>query len=118
MRAVPSLRSRSPRLTASLLAAVVTAGAFGAFPAAAQATTAPAASSCDTKALKSQLVGKTLATRSGPGPQAGPDMISEASLPLPYRVLRPGAFITHDFDPDRLNVMIDRDNRIIDAYCG
>ncbi len=44
--------------------------------------------------------------------------LREESLTPPYRVLPPGAMATQDYNPSRLNVDLDRSNRIINLRCG
>lgn len=40
------------------------------------------------------------------------------SFPGPVRVIRPGDVVTMDFNPDRLNVELDRRERITRLFCG
>jgi hypothetical protein len=40
------------------------------------------------------------------------------SFPGPVRVIRPGDVVTMDFLPSRLNVELDRRERIIRLFCG
>lgn len=54
----------------------------------------------------------------GVQPPSRGQYLREESLTPPYRVLPPGAAGTMDFVPSRLNVDLDRDNRIINLRCG
>jgi hypothetical protein len=54
----------------------------------------------------------------GAQPPSRGQYLREESLTPPYRVLPPGAAGTMDFVPSRLNVDLDRDNRIINLRCG
>jgi hypothetical protein len=44
--------------------------------------------------------------------------LREDSLTAPYRVLPPGAAATMDNVPSRLNIDVDRSNRILNIRCG
>ena len=44
--------------------------------------------------------------------------LREESLTAPYRVLPPGAAATMDNVPSRLNIDVDRNNRIVNIRCG
>lgn len=44
--------------------------------------------------------------------------LREDNITPPYRVLPPGAFVSKEHNPDRLNVELDTEKRIIGLYCG
>ena len=44
--------------------------------------------------------------------------LKEDKLTPPYRILRPGAGISRELNPTRLNVELDTQNRIVGLYCG
>ncbi|PWE17338.1 hypothetical protein DDZ18_06535 [Marinicauda salina] len=44
--------------------------------------------------------------------------IDEASLPHPLRVYNRGDMVTQDYRPDRLNLVVGADGRIVEVYCG
>lgn len=54
----------------------------------------------------------------GETPPTGDRFLREENLTAPYRVLPPGAFLSRDQSPARLNVELDSFNRIIGLYCG
>ncbi|MEM8571165.1 MAG: I78 family peptidase inhibitor [Pseudomonadota bacterium] len=45
-------------------------------------------------------------------------VLTSASLPEKRRVLFPGAVVTEDNDPERLNITIGTDDNIAEVYCG
>jgi hypothetical protein len=45
-------------------------------------------------------------------------LLNNADLPEDARVLFPGAVVTQDFVPGRLNITIGTDDRIDRVYCG
>ncbi len=45
-------------------------------------------------------------------------MFSPAGRPGPSRIIRPGQVVTMDYDPERLNVQLDDDDRIVSVSCG
>jgi hypothetical protein len=54
----------------------------------------------------------------GQEPPAEGQYLKEDKLTPPYRILRPGAAISREQSPTRLNVELDRQSRIIGLYCG
>ena len=62
-------------------------------------------------------IGMTLVSFGGQSPSSG-QFLREESLTPPYRVLSPGAAMTMDIVPSRLNINIDRNNRIVNLRCG
>ncbi|WP_413207273.1 I78 family peptidase inhibitor [Rhodospirillum sp. A1_3_36] len=62
-------------------------------------------------------IGGPLLSSSAPPPAQGP-FLRVSDLPHPQRILPPGSLVTHDFRPDRLNVMIDAVGRITQITCG
>lgn len=62
-------------------------------------------------------MGMTFVPAGGRVPPSG-QYLREESLTPPYRVLPPGAFVTQDYNPGRLNIDLDRNDRIINLRCG
>lgn len=62
-------------------------------------------------------LGMVFVGRGAPVPAAG-QYLREESLTPPYRVLPPGAFVSQELSPGRLNVELDGVKRIIGLYCG
>ncbi len=62
-------------------------------------------------------LGMTFVPTAGCLPSRG-QYLREESLTPPYRILPPGASATMDFVPQRLNVDLDSDNRIVNLRCG
>lgn len=62
-------------------------------------------------------MGMTFVPYGRPAPSSG-QFLREESLTPPYRVLPPGAAATMDNVPSRLNVDVDRNNRIVNIRCG
>ncbi len=62
-------------------------------------------------------IGMTFVSFGGQAPSNG-QFLREESLTPPYRVLPPGAATTMDNVPSRLNVDLDRNNRIVNLRCG
>ncbi|MCF8481002.1 MAG: hypothetical protein K9H25_11265 [Rhodospirillum sp.] len=62
-------------------------------------------------------VGGPLLSSSAKPPAQGP-FLRVSDLPHPQRILPPGAMITEDMRPDRLNVFIDAVGRITKITCG
>lgn len=54
----------------------------------------------------------------GAQPPSQGQYLREESLSAPYRVLPPGAAATMDNVPSRLNIDVDRSNRILNIRCG
>ena len=48
-------------------------------------------------------------------PEAALDM---PNLPENTRLIRPGDLVTQDFQPGRLNVLVDADGNVQRVYCG
>lgn len=46
------------------------------------------------------------------------DEVDTDALPSPFRIYRAGDPVTADFRPDRLNVVIDADSRVLTVRCG
>ena len=62
------------------------------------------------------LVGKRFVAS---GEEARPGDVTQSALPQPVRVIvYPSGSITRDYRPDRLNVFIDANGTILDAYFG
>ncbi|WP_417263421.1 I78 family peptidase inhibitor [Celeribacter sp.] len=47
-----------------------------------------------------------------------PAALETIDIPDPVRVLRPGMAMTQDYRPDRTNIEIGPDGRIVRAWCG
>ena len=62
-------------------------------------------------------LGMTLVMRGADPPSKG-EYLREERITPPYRIIQPGARITQDENPQRLNVEVDKLNRIIGLYCG
>lgn len=62
-------------------------------------------------------IGMTFVSFGGQAPSNG-QFLREESLTPPYRVLPPGAAMTMDNVPSRLNVDLDGNNRIVNLRCG
>ncbi len=54
----------------------------------------------------------------GQEPPVSGQYLKEDKLSPPYRVLRPGAAISREMSPTRLNVELDTQSHIIGLYCG
>ncbi|MGW7412831.1 I78 family peptidase inhibitor [Streptomyces sp. NPDC054863] len=61
-----------------------------------------------------QWVGRTLVRNGSPDPSDVPAdrLVHERDIPKPYRIIPPGAMITQDYAPDRLNLHVDDRNTI------
>ncbi|CAN6608702.1 hypothetical protein TRVA0_003S04874 [Trichomonascus vanleenenianus] len=46
------------------------------------------------------------------------DEVLESELPNPHRVVTKGVILTHDSNPDRMNVVLDDDDMIEKVYFG
>ena len=46
------------------------------------------------------------------------NLLAAMTFPAPMRVIRPGMAVTMDYSEDRLNITVDKKNRISDVYCG
>lgn len=62
-------------------------------------------------------IGMLLVAR-GKEPPAEGQYVKEERITAPYRILPPGARISQEMSPQRLNVQLDNDGRIIGLYCG
>jgi len=62
-------------------------------------------------------IGMTFVPFGAQPPRQG-QYLREDSLTAPYRVLPPGAAATMDNVPSRLNIDVDRSNRILNIRCG
>lgn len=54
----------------------------------------------------------------GKEPPASGAYLREERLSAPYRVLPPGARLSQEMSPTRLNIELDNNGRIIGLYCG
>ncbi|MFJ2741104.1 I78 family peptidase inhibitor [Streptomyces sp. NPDC087440] len=61
-----------------------------------------------------QWIGRTLVRDGDTDPVGLPAdrIVHERDIPKPYRIVRPGAMLTQEYMPDRLNVHVDDANRI------
>ncbi|KAI9287491.1 hypothetical protein BC943DRAFT_318208 [Umbelopsis sp. AD052] len=65
---------------------------------------------------QNKLIGKTL-IHDNEETELGEDKIFRAkNLPQPSRVVKPDSFITLDFRPERMNVKVDKDNKITGVH--
>ena len=62
-------------------------------------------------------LGMTFVTKGETSPAAG-QYLREESLTPPYRLLPPGARVSQEHSPRRLNIELDANKRIIGLYCG
>lgn len=62
-------------------------------------------------------LGMTFVRQGEQEPSTG-QYLREENLTPPYRVLPPGALVTKEHSPARLNVELDAQKRIIGLYCG
>ena len=62
-------------------------------------------------------IGMVLVPRGKALPEEG-QYLKEESITAPYRILPPGARLSQEMSPSRLNVELDNDSRIIGLYCG
>lgn len=46
------------------------------------------------------------------------NLLAAMTFPAPMRVIRPGMAVTMDYSEERLNITVDKKNRISDVYCG
>ena len=44
--------------------------------------------------------------------------IDRASLPAPHRIYGPGDAVTMDYRPERLNIVVDEDDTVVEVKCG
>jgi len=63
------------------------------------------------------FVGRPLVRAGDPLPDSG-GYLHVKDLPAPHRVLAPGAPMTMDYRPDRLNVEVTKDGIVRRLYCG
>lgn len=62
-------------------------------------------------------LGMTLVPRNMLAPGDG-QYLREERITLPYRTIPPDARLSMDQSPARLNVALDRLNRVVGLYCG
>lgn len=62
-------------------------------------------------------IGMLLVPRGKMPPENG-QYLREENITAPYRILPPGARMSQEMSPARLNVELDREGRIIGLYCG
>ena len=62
-------------------------------------------------------IGMLLVPRGREAPVEG-QFLKEENITAPYRILPPGARISQEMSPARLNVELDREGRITGLYCG
>jgi hypothetical protein len=62
-------------------------------------------------------LGMDFVSRGAPAPETG-QFMREERLSAPYRIIGPGARISRESNPARLNVELDKYRRIIGFYCG
>jgi hypothetical protein len=62
--------------------------------------------SCNAGTLSSQFVGQDAS------------VIFATTFTAPVRVIRPGDAVTEDFSPDRINFVLDANERVARVYCG
>lgn len=62
-------------------------------------------------------LGMTLVPKNTQAPETG-QFLREERITPPYRVLPPDARVSMDKSPERLNVELDRYNRVVGLYCG
>jgi hypothetical protein len=62
-------------------------------------------------------LGMTFVPRNGSPPASGEFMREERVSP-PYRIITPGARLSQDQNPVRLNIELDKLRRIVGLYCG
>jgi hypothetical protein len=79
-----------------------------------------------TSSIRSGLTGETSASGRG-SCEAGDyeamvgqefTLLNDASLPEDARVLFPGATVSDDSDPSRVNIVVGTDDKITRVYCG
>jgi hypothetical protein len=46
------------------------------------------------------------------------DVLAAMIFPAPMRIIRPGMAVTMDYNPNRLNIDIDKHNKIVRVWCG
>lgn len=61
---------------------------------------------CDEAALSAELTGRDAA------------LIDPAAFPGPVRIIRPGDMVTMDYNPNRINVRLDAQDRVASVTCG
>ena len=62
--------------------------------------------SCNAEALSSEFVGQDAS------------VIFATTFTAPIRIIRPGDAVTEDFNPDRINFVLDANERVTRVYCG
>ncbi|GAA3489585.1 I78 family peptidase inhibitor [Streptomyces cremeus] len=65
-------------------------------------------------------IGKTLVRDGDTDPAGVPAdrLVHERDIPRPYRIVKPGTFLTQEYRPDRLNVHVDDADRITRVTVG
>jgi hypothetical protein len=61
---------------------------------------------CNAEALSSEFVGQDVS------------MIFATTFTAPIRVIRPGDAVMEDFNPARINFVLDANERVTQVYCG
>jgi hypothetical protein len=61
---------------------------------------------CNAQALSSEFVGQDAS------------VLFATTFTAPIRIIRPGDAVTEDFNPARINFVLDADERITQVYCG
>lgn len=46
------------------------------------------------------------------------NILAAMTFPAPVRIIKPGTPITEDYSEQRLNIIVDKKNKISDFYCG
>jgi hypothetical protein len=69
---------------------------------------------------KKKLIGKRFAEDNEvlPANISKDQVVRRRELPKLHRIIKPGSMVTMDHRPNRLNVKVDKNNRIIDTYFG
>ncbi len=62
-------------------------------------------------------LGMVFVARNAMAPNEG-QFLREEHISPPYRIITPGARISQDLNPARLNVELDKAHRIVGLYCG
>ena len=64
------------------------------------------AAACNPEALSSEFVGQDAS------------VIFATTFTAPIRIIRPGDAVTEDFNPARINFVLDANERVTRVYCG
>jgi hypothetical protein len=62
-------------------------------------------------------LGMKFVPRGAVAPESG-QFMREENISAPYRIITPGARVSQEMSPTRLNVELDRWGRIVGLYCG